>query len=151
MQRAPISSFRRNNAEPSDASRIDPQQYRMMQGLPPNAAATTAATAGMNSIQLSAAHQQHPAQAMVQQPMGYMPAVGQPQPASQPGMYDPNRKMAPPSDRVLRSSTRAGAAPPVNSNPMYVPGHNVQPRYRQGSHDEIPSNPGVYNQYGAQR
>ncbi|KAJ2771715.1 serine/threonine protein kinase [Coemansia linderi] len=149
-QRAPISSFRRNNAESSDASRIDPQQYRMMQGLPPNAAATVV-TSGMNPILLAGAHQQHPAQAMAQQPMGYMPAVGQPQPVSQPGMYDPNRKMAPPSDRVLRSSTRAGAAPPVNSNPMYVPGHNVQPRYRQGSHDEIPSNPGVYNQYGAQR
>ncbi|KAJ2626612.1 serine/threonine protein kinase, partial [Coemansia sp. RSA 1694] len=96
MPRAPISSFRRNNAESSDASRIDPQQYRMMQGLPPNAAA------GMNQIQLSAAHQQLPTQAMVQQqqqPMGYMPATGQLQPASQQGMYDPNRKMAPPSDR----------------------------------------------------
>ncbi|KAJ1672379.1 hypothetical protein GGF38_000010 [Coemansia sp. RSA 25] len=148
MPRAPISSFRRNNAESSDASRIDPQQYRMMQGLPPNAAA------GMNQIQLSAAHQQLPTQAMVQQqqqPMGYMPATGQLQPASQQGMYDPNRKMAPPSDRVLRSSTRAGAAPPVNANPMYAPGLNAQPRYRQGSHDEIPGNPAAYNQYGAQR
>ncbi|KAJ2910509.1 serine/threonine protein kinase [Coemansia aciculifera] len=148
MSRAPISSFRRNNVESSDAPRIDPQQYRMMQGLPPNAAA------GMNQIQLSAAHQQHSTQAMVQQqqqPMGYIPAVGQSQPASQPGMYDPNRKMAPPSDRVLRSSTRAGVAPPVNASPMYAPGHGAQPRYRQGSQDEIPGNPGVYNQYGAQR
>ncbi|KAJ2745328.1 serine/threonine protein kinase [Coemansia sp. BCRC 34301] len=149
IPRAPISSFRRNNVESSDASRIDPQQYRMMQGLPPNAAA------GMNQTQLSAPHQQHPTQAMVQQqqqpPMGYMPIIGMSHPASQPGMYDPNRKMAPPSDRVLRSSTRAGAAPPANANPMYAPGHNIQPRYRQGSHDEIAGNPGVYNQYGAQR
>ncbi|KAJ1964398.1 serine/threonine protein kinase [Dipsacomyces acuminosporus] len=153
VQDATRSSFRRNNVNTSaPPSRNIPQQYRGMQGLPPNAAGA----ANIDPMQLSAPHQ-HMAQPAPQQQIGYMQSIGQPQ----PGMHAPAqgmmygqppqaRKQIPPSDRILRSSTKANAGAPVGGNTA-VPGHQTQPRYRTGSRDDIPGNSGVYNPYGASR
>ncbi|KAJ2586704.1 serine/threonine protein kinase, partial [Coemansia sp. RSA 1722] len=163
-QNAPRSSFRRYNVESSAPSRNAPQQYRVMQGMPPNASGAV----GIDQMQQLSAVHQHPVQAMVpqhqaavQQPMaGYM--AGMAQPSSQPGMHvssqammynqQPARKPGvPPSDRVLRSNSKATANMPVSNGVLQTGSHNVQPRYRPGSRDDGSGNPGSYTQYGAPR
>ncbi|KAJ1737057.1 serine/threonine protein kinase [Coemansia sp. Benny D160-2] len=145
------SSFRRNNVEPSAAAynallpQHHQQQYRMMQGLPPNAA-------GLDQMQLSVA-QQHPIQTMVPQhqpaipqPMGYMQPPQIAHNTAQAMMYGQpqSQKMPQQSDRmVLRSSTRAGAPVPMNNPVIPTSGHAGKPRYRQNSQDEISGNPGA--------
>lgn len=181
------SSFRRYNPESSSfepSSRNNPQQYRVMHhGLPPNAAAAAAVAANVSNMnqlqQLSAPHphsmqaivSQHPANA--QPSSAYVPPIvhqhppvasqqqqQQPQQQQPPvGAYEPARKMVPPTDRVLRSSTRASGAVPMN--PMYVlsNSNNAQPRYRQGPHEDPAVGGkgagagvgGVYNQYSSQQ
>ncbi|KAJ1725842.1 serine/threonine protein kinase [Coemansia erecta] len=140
------------------------QQYRVTQGLPPNASGGS----GMDQLQQLSGVHQHPVQAMVpphqapvQQPMaGYMQSMGQP--VSQPGMHVSSQGMmygqqqvrkpgVPPSDRVLRSNSKATVGPPVSNNAMPAAGHPVQPRYRPGSRDDIPGNGASYTQYGAPR
>ncbi|KAJ2367992.1 serine/threonine protein kinase [Coemansia sp. RSA 2607] len=163
-QNATRSSFRRYNADSSATSRNASQQYRVTQGLPPNASGGS----GMDQLQQLSGVHQHPVQAMVpphqasvQQPMaGYMQSMGQP--VSQPGMHVSSQGMmygqqqvrkpgVPPSDRVLRSNSKATVGPPVSNNVLPAGGHPVQPRYRPGSRDDIPGNGASYTQYGAPR
>ncbi|KAJ1812945.1 hypothetical protein LPJ56_005334, partial [Coemansia sp. RSA 2599] len=164
-QNAPRSSFRRYNVESSATSRNASQQYRVMQGMAPDASGAV----GIDQMQQLSAVHQHPIQAMVpqhqasvQQSMaGYIPGMAQ-QP-SQPGMHvssqammysqQPVRKVGvPPSDRVLRSNSKATSGMPVSGGGVLpAGGHPVQPRYRPGSRDDGSGNPGSYTQFGAPR
>ncbi|KAJ1906303.1 serine/threonine protein kinase [Coemansia sp. IMI 209127] len=148
------SSFRRNNVEPSATSynallpqhhQHQQQQYRMLQGLPPNAA-------GLDQMQLSAA-QQHPIQTMVPQhqpvipqPMGYMQPPQVAHNSSQTMMYGPPQpqKVPPQNERmILRSGTRAGVPVSMGNAVMPTSGHAGKQRYRQSSQDDISGNPGA--------
>ncbi|PIA13987.1 kinase-like protein [Coemansia reversa NRRL 1564] len=159
VQQLPSSQIFPSSAYRSQAVPSATQQYRIMQGLPPNAAGT----AGMDQMQqLSAAYQNQPQemtpqhQAAIQQPIGYMQPLATSQaPPVVPGssasmMYSQSqsRKMIPPNDRMLlRSGARAAAAAPVGPNAVSAPGAAVHQRYRQSSRDDTPGSPNA-NHYG---
>ncbi|KAJ1719750.1 serine/threonine protein kinase [Coemansia biformis] len=159
-QSAAPSSFRRFNTDTSVVSHKPPQQYRVMQGLPPNAAGA----AGIEQMQqLSAAYQQQPPEmapqhpAATRLPVAYMqPLAGSQVPSAAHGatphsmMYSQpqSRKVVPPGDRmVLRSGVRASAAPPVSPGAAVpAPGTPVHQRFHQDPHD-APGPPGAHT-YG---
>ncbi|KAJ2079761.1 serine/threonine protein kinase [Coemansia sp. RSA 988] len=158
-QNTPHSSFRRFTTDPNVPSFNSTQQYRLMQGLPPNAAGAV----GMDQMQqLPTAYQHQPQemasqhQASIQQPIGYMQPLSSTQTppivpgSSAPMMYSQpqSRKMIPPNDRmVLRSGARAAAATPVGANAAPAPSAAVHQRYRQSSRDDTPGSPSA-NPYG---
>ncbi|KAJ1937736.1 hypothetical protein GGF37_005084 [Kickxella alabastrina] len=178
QQGIPVAAYR------SQAAPAANQQYRTMQGLPPNNASGAGAGAGAGGMdqmqQLSGVHQQ---------PMGgYMQAMGQPSPQQpQPLMYshqhqhqNQNQQVrkppgVSPSDRVLRSSTKATPGAPGsgsgsgNGMPMNMTmsmagaqaqaqaqAHaqaqaqiQIQQRYRPLTRDDGQANAGAHPQFNA--
>ncbi|KAJ2799686.1 hypothetical protein H4R21_003464 [Coemansia helicoidea] len=160
-QSAAQSSFRRFNTDSNPATPNPPQQYRAMQGLPPNVAVGP----GIEQMQqLPAAYQQQPADMAPQhpgtrQPVAYMQPIagsqGQPVAhgtAPHAMMYGQpqGRKVVPPSDRmVLRSGVRTTVAPPVSPGAA-LPGSGTpvhQRFHQQGPHDDAQGGSAAH-QYG---